>query len=245
MDRPIEEVVREVADVHYRHLFSYVILIEHEDEDNGAESVGAGVLVGIGGRHFIATAAHCVRRNPRVMRDEMWDEANRNLVPRRDGRILRTVCHPTLDLAFLEVSEALRPEMSEGQLALTPPGSDWALHVVGYPVRSRAKYEQLKLNVIAKRVFVSSIAEQSDDYIRLRYPIMGQRLKGDHMVDHPFIETPHGFSGGGCFGITATPNEITGIRYRLIGIQACWFPGKRTVEVVPVRHWLEMVKACL
>jgi hypothetical protein len=55
-----------------RYIFSYNILLAHEDESDGTESVGTGVMVRLGERHLIATAAHCIRRNPRVMREQSF-----------------------------------------------------------------------------------------------------------------------------------------------------------------------------
>ncbi len=58
----------EFLNVHYPHIFTYNILIAHEDQDTGAESIDTGVLVGLRGRHLIATAAHCIKRSPRNAR---------------------------------------------------------------------------------------------------------------------------------------------------------------------------------
>ena len=41
------------------------MMIVHEHEDTGTPNqIGSGVLVNMEGRHFVATAAHCIRRNP-------------------------------------------------------------------------------------------------------------------------------------------------------------------------------------
>src|SRR6185437_6525766 len=120
-------------------IFSYNILLAHEDEDDGTECLGTGVMVGIGGRHLIATAAHCIRRNPRVMRKgNFFLDRHYKMATRPPVKILDRWLHPYLDSGFLEVAEAMGPEMSEGQLHCDPlkkVGDEGGqFYIVGYPV---------------------------------------------------------------------------------------------------------------
>ena len=75
--------------VHYPELFSRVTMIVHEDADTGAESIGAGGLVNMSGRHFVATAAHCIRWNPRVILEEHWNANGSSREPTRFATIVR------------------------------------------------------------------------------------------------------------------------------------------------------------
>jgi hypothetical protein len=59
------------------------------------------------------------------------------------------------------------------------------------------------------------------------------------------VETPHGFSGGGCFIISERPGEVAVLGHKLIGIQSSWYRGSRLVEVIPIKPWYDMVKAYL
>jgi len=59
------------------------------------------------------------------------------------------------------------------------------------------------------------------------------------------VETPHGFSGGGCFIISERPGEVAALGHKLIGIQSSWYRESRLVEVIPIKPWYEMVKAYL
>jgi len=96
-----------------------------------------------------------------------------------------------------------------------------------------------------KKAFVSNMAEQADTYIKIYYPEVGYRLENGQWVETPFVETPHGFSGGGCFIISERPGEVAALGHKLIGIQSSWYRESRLVEVIPIKPWYEMVKAYL
>jgi Trypsin-like peptidase domain len=229
--------------VHYPELFKYVMMIAHENEEDGSESIGSGVLVGWEGRHLIATAAHCIRRNPRVMREcDFYLRTDGRMGTSPPVRILAKWLHPQLDIGFLEVDEALNAEMGEDQLFCEKVQSG-PLHIIGHPTCRIETNEQLKEKTSVKSVFSTEIIEQGDDSVKLHYPVIGYRVEGEQWVSRPFIETPHGFSGGGCFGITSQSAELRTIGYKLVGIQSSWHRGERWVEVVPIRHWVESVKS--
>lgn len=240
-----EQTGREAAKVHYPELFSRVVMIIHENEDSGVESVGAGVLVNVGDRHFVATAAHCIRRNPRVIREGYWTRNKTWVTAPREVRIIKGGAHTGIDLGFLEVAEAVGPEMSEDQLlssqsvALKP---DWSLHIIGYPILTLKTHDQLRMRTLHKKVFISNVADYTDLAINIHYPKDGYRLENDRWVEIPFLDTPHGYSGGGCFIITETPADVAAFGYRLIGIQSSWYPDSRRVEVIPIQHWRAMVR---
>ena len=64
-----DQLALEYADFaknHLPELYQFIVAIAHED-DEGNESIGSGVLVNLNGRHFVATAKHCIEHDPRVI----------------------------------------------------------------------------------------------------------------------------------------------------------------------------------
>ncbi len=111
----------EFKDVHYPRLFPYVILLAHENEDDGRESLGSGVKIALGSHHLIATAAHCIKRNPRVIRDENFYITTENKIATSPRvRLLQSWVHDTLDIGWLEIGEALGAEMTEESCIASP-----------------------------------------------------------------------------------------------------------------------------
>lgn len=238
----------EITMIHYPNIFPFNILIAHEDVDFGDESIGTGVMVGLGGRHLIATAAHCIKRNPRVMREtNFFMDKQYKMRSEPPVRILGHCVHPRLDIGLLEVGEALGPEVREDQLYT---GNDEAalragmLSVIGHPGCRIDVDEARKEITLVKSVFGSHVTDMTDDWLKMDYPTTGFRMEGDKWIEEPFIATPKGFSGGGCFGVSMS-GEVPTILYKLVGIQSSWHPGERWVEVVPIRPWLEGAKSYL
>ena len=180
MEPTLDSIYWEHQKLHYPEMYKYVVMIAHENEDTGVESVGSGVNVRWGGRHLIATAAHCIRRNPRVMREDKFYEG-------RDGRfaasppvrIIQRWTHPDLDIGFLEIGEALGEEMNEGQLFFGHI-PNVPVHIIGYPVCRLQVDEQLKEKTLVKSVFATEVYEQTDSYVKLYYPVHGYRVEEDN-----------------------------------------------------------------
>jgi len=57
---------REFYTLHLPHLISYVVPVLQSK--NGRVEIGSGVLVNADGRHFVATAKHCIDADVRVIR---------------------------------------------------------------------------------------------------------------------------------------------------------------------------------
>ena len=245
----VEQLIKETELAHYPLLYRQVVMIVHEHEDTGApQQIGAGVLANVEGRHFVASAAHCIRRNPRVIREAQWNQNTNALLPQQEAVIVQGGTHKLLDIGFLEVATAIGPEISEEQLYFNPGLAlqpDWSLHVIGYPFKTIAKSESLQMTTMRKKSFISNMAEQTDTYIKIHYPKVGYRLENEEWVEAPFVETPHGYSGGGCFVISEQPGEVAVLGHKLIGIQSSWNQKKRTVTVIPIRPWYDIVKAYL
>lgn len=121
----------EFNDLYLPDLMRCVVAIFSVDEDSEL-SVGSGVLVNVGGRHLIATAAHCIKNRPQVMRC-ISPVNTTHPVEMHGARILRTGWHPNndLDIGFLEIEDPNCLELEWGQLGRGPVGSE--VHIVGYP----------------------------------------------------------------------------------------------------------------
>ena len=239
MELTLGEMYREHETVHNPELFKYVVMIAHEDEDTEAECIGSGVLIGWQGRHLIASAAHCIRRNPRVLRgSDFYLRTDGRMGTSPPVRILTKWLHPTLDIGCLVVDEALGSELSQDQL-LCGQVLSGPLHIIGYPACRIETNERLKEKTLVKSVFTTEIMEQNDDSIKLYYPEIGYRVEDERWLPEPYIEKPNGFSGGGCFGITSQTSELRVIGYRLVGIQCSWRESERWVKVVPIKYLVE------
>src|SRR5438270_3856158 len=111
--RPMH-VYTNFATNHLPALLKYAVAIAHEDDD-GTACIGSGVFVTARGRHFIATAEHCIRRNPQVMVGDFHLIDDR-IVARNPLRILASRSHASLDIGLLEVESPNQPELQQTQL---------------------------------------------------------------------------------------------------------------------------------
>ena len=136
--------------------------------------------------------------------------------------------------------------MNEGQLYCGPIKGGiegWLLQIVGYPVCRLEVDEQRKEMTLVKSVFGSIVSEQTETSLKIDYPETGFREEEGRWIEESFIERPHGFSGGGCFGVSNEGGTVPVIGYKLVGIQSSWSRDGRWVNVVPIRHWLDGVKS--
>jgi hypothetical protein len=244
VDEALGKLYEEFDQVHYPHLSRYVVSIAHEDEDPGTDKIGSGVSVAFGGRHFIATAGHCIKRNPRVMRGNDFFTTSDRIVTIPPVRIIGKWSHASLDIGMLEVAEVLDLEMIDTQLCFDRISEGYVLHIIGFPESRRTIDHRRREIDLVKTAFAATVLEQADDYLKLDYPTHGRRFDGEQWLTEPFIATPRGFSGGGCFGVTNS-GDVQVVGYKLIGIQCSWSERQRYVKAVPIRHWLDGVKAYL
>jgi hypothetical protein len=230
---------------HLPSLFKYVVPIGHEDEDDGEESIGSGVMVNVHGRHFIATARHCIKQKPRVMIGD-WYLKGGKITASRPVKILRSEWHDSLDVGFLEVEEMNSPctELQPHQLCCDRI-VEGMIHVVGHPTCMIKRDEARKEICLTRAAFGTHLEEETSEYLRFAYPREGVRFDAsrDEWVTGPFIATPHGFSGGGCFGVTqaSSPSGLIVFGYKLLGIQYRWDGVARWVKAVPTRQWINLL----
>jgi hypothetical protein len=217
---------------HLPDLFNYVVPIL-----NGNKELGSGVLVNWHGRHIVATARHCIEKQPRVFRPTSRIEQNKD-VRTEEMRILGVELHNTLDIGLLEIEDPERAELSANQICKDRI-TDGMVHIVGFPT-ILAYMDWPKRNVsVCGGAFSTTLVEDADDYLKFDYPKQGSRFDPAtrEWTTSTFPETPHGFSGGGCFGVaSAIMGELRVIEYKLLGIQSAWSPDGRWVKVIPVKH---------
>lgn len=208
--------------------------------------LGSGVLVNVGGRHLVATAAHCIDNHPQVMICTSPVNVHRP-VEMRGVRVLDTVRHPNedIDIGYLEIEDPRSSELGWGQLGLGAVGSE--VHVVGYPT-SHAKVDHAsQVLTVGQNAFQTGVIEATPEYLKFHYPKQGWSYDAatGKWVSSPFPATPKGFSGGGCFCVykhSTGPLEV--VEYRLFGIQSCWLESGRYVKAVPIKQWCDLVVTC-
>lgn len=217
-------------------LFNYVVPVVDGNE------IASGVMVNVRGRHFVATAQHCIRHNPRVMRSEVRLEQNR-IVQTRALRVIGRGWHDSLDIGYLEVEDAIGPELGWDQLS----GKcvvEGAVHIIGYP-EVLTQLDMSRKNVsLCVACFGTSVMEQTDEFLKLDYPKEGLKPNdAGELVKSEFPEHPRGFSGGGCFGVSSSTSDsgIEKIEYHLLGVQYEWHKGERWVKVVPIKRWCDLL----
>jgi hypothetical protein len=247
----VDPIALEYADFEKKHLpnlYKFVIAIAHEDE-HGKESLGSGVLINLNDRHFIATARHCIERNPRLIHDSfvmLGDRDRKNLRFQTDRSIpiLKKDWHPRLDVGFLEIARTPGAAMTRDQLCFGKPVSG-LLHVIGHPT-SKLEWSDDKGELILNRCsFGTKKREIDDDLLKLEYPREGLRLDNGQWLKGQEFPDPKGFSGGGCFGVTKSFRaDLQIIEYSLLGIQYAWNTVD-AVKVVPIRRWFDLVERVL
>jgi hypothetical protein len=232
---------REFNTTYLPDLSRFVVPIFHEDE-YGTESLGTGVFVNILGRHFVASARHCIERNPRIMLgDYRW--TNNKAIAKRPVRIFRSALHATLDIGFLEIEPASQHELQAQQLFVGQVENGY-LFVLGYPVSELVQNKVVGDICVTGWPFGTTVIEQTASVLRLAYPESGFTFDEARraFVTEPFPKTPKGFSGGGVFGVMKRQcSGLEVIEYKLVGIQHSWHPTERWMQAVPIRQWCDLV----
>jgi hypothetical protein len=244
--KPMDEH-QEFCTLHLPHLINYVVPVVLME--NGKPQLGSGVLVGAGGRHFIATARHCID----AIGAKVWTMRSTKPLQRypapgtpiRKLRVLEKGWHDTLDLGYLEIADPECPELRWDQLCDSQITSGM-VHFVGYPVVLADAVETVPGRLmdvsLTAATFGTGLTENSEDRMTFDYPVIGKRrdAKGE-WIDSPFPETPKGFSGGACFGIVNPTSLVAHFEYKLLGIQYAWDKALRVVYATPIKRWCELL----
>jgi hypothetical protein len=228
--------------LHLPHLISYVVPVLQSKK--GGVEIGSGVLVTAGGRHFVATAKHCIDADVRVVR-RTHPLQRTGTTGTRPLHIIGRDWHDTLDLGYLEIADPECAELCWHQLCNDHIVSG-LVQFVGYPevfVKavgvSPGKLTDVSL---AAGTFATFLKEETDDRMTFGYPKLG--MKYDEVTgtwyENLFPESPRGFSGGACFGVAKPLGLVTQVQYRLLAIQYAW-NERDSVFAVPVKRWCELL----
>jgi hypothetical protein len=224
----------------YPTVFNYTVPVK-ENAESPDDRMGAGVLIDVEGRLFVATAGHCIGDKAVVLENDFSLPADVRV------RILRKGIHPSLDIGFIELegSTAIpilnRGECSLGTICLELPRELEMIHVVGFPEAAR-QLDDDGLTVVKKGFGTQFVEAQGNDYL-FSYPKVGWTLaaQGSVWTQSTLDKTPKGYSGGGCWGFTRPkPSDLfTPEKHiRLYGIQRAWDKAKRQIKCVPIAFWL-------
>ncbi len=233
---------REFYTLHLPSLIAYVVPVL-QSKDGGIE-IGSGTLVNAGGRHFVATAKHCIDANVRVVRST-------NPIQRvgststRPLQILGRGWHNELDLGYLEIDDPECAELNWDQLSNDRIESG-LVQFVGYS-EELVEVVQTRLRKptdvsIAAGTFGTTITDETDDKMTFAYPKIGTRYDETTETWHesPFPKTPKGFSGGACFGVTKPAGRIAQVQYKLLAVEYAW-NQRDSVFAVPIKRWRELL----
>jgi hypothetical protein len=234
------DVYLDFSNSHLPDLFRYVTAIAHIDED-GNEAIGSGVFVQIHGRHFVATARHCIENNPRLLLGD-FSATRKGIVPDRPVQIIQSGWHETLDIGFLETTDLNHSELSESHLCFEKIVAG-PVHVVGHP-EDRQEVDKRRREIsLFKCAFGTTLIEETDVSMKFAYPVEGVRVGDNKQWEKvPFPKTPRGFSGGAVFGVSNTSRgNLQAIEYKLLGIQCSWSETARWVKAVPIKCWHELI----
>jgi hypothetical protein len=231
---------KEFNELHLPHLLRYVVPILWNPVN-----VASGVLVDIQGRHFVASAAHCITNRPLVQ----ICPAPLNLhtpVETRTLRPLRVGCHDDLDIGYLEIDDPGREAVGWNQLSYSSELLTGQVHVVGYPTAHAQLDLKSREAILGINTFSTSIIEATSEHLKLSYPVQGSSydVRSGTWIPCQFPRTPHGFSGGGVFVVTkATLGGLDIVQYKLAGIQSCWMESERYVKAIPIDWWCNLLKS--
>lgn len=228
--------------LHLPHLISYVVPVLQSK--NGRVEIGSGVLVNVKGRHFVATAKHCIDADVRAIQSTNPLQHS-GTTSARPLHILNRGWHDTLDLGYLEIADPECVELGWDQLCNDQIVSG-TVQFVGYPevlveVSNTVPGKLIDVS-IAAGTFGTTLKEETDDRMTFNYPRNGRRYEEATRTwcESPFPETPKGFSGGACFGVSKPPGLIMQVQYKLLAIQFAWNQCD-SVFAVPVKRWCELL----
>jgi hypothetical protein len=246
------------------HLASFQSILHHTvpivSADSKDFSIGSGVLIEIEGRLFIATAYHCIRRNPVLLMDgmELTYRQGAPILPQPRIRILRSGGDPSIDIGLLEL-ETGKSILSEAgyfscsldqvhtqKIPVTgPEDQPNPIHVAGWP-----RYSQ---DIQGERLFRTLegfiTRYRGSDQTHFYYDFGERAKQWDESRggwEEKSTPSPVGFSGGGCWGIVKSkPGALYDPRrhIRLFAIQSAWTVSTRVVTAILIAEWLKLLYA--
>lgn len=233
---------REFYTLYLPQLIGYVVPVLQNKKKN--VELGSGVLVNANGRHFVATAKHCIDADVRVIRSTNPLQTD-GITGTQQLQILGRGWHDTLDLGYLEIVDPECAELDWNQLCNDQIVSG-RVQFVGYPKVLVKTVETVPSKLtdvsLAAGTFGTTLKYETDNQMTFDYPRIGRRYDEatGKWYESPFPETPKGFSGGACFGVTKSESEITHVEYKLLAIQYAW-NERDSVFAVPIERWRELM----
>jgi hypothetical protein len=231
---------REFNEFHLPHLLRYVVPILWNPLN-----AGSGVLVQIQGRHFVASAAHCITSGPLVQ----ICPAPVSLSSPVETKTLRPIqagWYDDVDIGYLEIEDPGCEAVGQNQLSYSPELLTGLVHVVGYPAANAKLDLKTREALFGITTFSTSIIEATASHLKLNYPVQGSSYDAQtgSWIPCQFPKTPHGFSGGGVFVVTKMRvGGLEVVQYKLVGIQSCWLESERYVQAIPIDWWCNLLKS--
>jgi hypothetical protein len=238
--KPTMDDSKEFNDFHLPHLVQFVVPILWNPMN-----AGSGVLVDVQGRHFVASAAHCIQSNPLIQIYPTPINV-RTPVETKTLRPRSTDWHKNVDIGYVEIEDPGSQALCWDQLSYAPELLTGQVHVIGYPKVNVKLDLRRREALFGLTTFSTSIIEATPDYLKLRYPVHGSRydVASRTWIPAQFPETPHGFSGGGVFVVTkARIGGLEVVQYKLVAIQSRWMESERYVKAVPIAWWCDLLKS--
>ena len=232
----------------YRSILSHTVGILHRNTVNGTVQIGSGVLVEIANCLFVATAYHCIESEPVILVNGMAVDAV-NLPPPQ-VRILEKGGDSKLDVGFLKletgkkiVTEHEHKPCSLSQCIIFPNPVNQVFHLSGCP-----NFDQVaRQGVISQglSVYAAPVVYVDEDNLYFDFAKEVSHYNPATKTDElRTVESPHGFSGGGCWGITKSQNDELYNPYKtcwLLGIQSGWMRTTRRCRVPLIKRWVRLL----
>lgn len=231
---------KEFNDHHLPHLLRYVVPILWNPLE-----LGSGVLLTIQGRHFVASAAHCIQSNPLIQ----IMPTSPNLLASVETKTLRPIrsgWHEDYDIGWVEIVDPACESVGWEQMFYSPDLFTGQVHVLGYPNSELRIDIQKKESLFGLCTFSTGVIEAMPDYLKLHYPVTGSKYDEALGAWSPcaFPTTPKGFSGGGVFAVTkSVVGALEVYQYKLVAIQSCWLERERYVKAIPITWLCDLLKS--
>lgn len=244
------------------HLASFECILNYTipivSVDSGNFIIGGGVLVEIQRRLFVATAWHCIEAGPVILVDGMTLSYRNGLpvLPTPQVKIVRSGGDPKIDIGYLEL-ESGKPVRTRTehvpctleQLHTAPipvthsDGAPNLIHVVGWP----AYTQEIQGTNIFQTLegFITDHQRTEPPYLYFGFGERGTQWNESRggWEEKP-TPSPHGFSGGGCWGILkSAPDSLYDPTRQILlfAIQRSWDRATRVARAVLISEWLKLL----
>lgn len=230
-------------------VYSYTVPIVVDCEDERGIAVGTGVVIEIGHRTFVASAAHVLEKRPHVL----FGREPRLLMPCEPTPFLRREFLDPPDIGFLEVpNNTHHTACFFESLTDSPPPDNTMMLIVGHPVHAPGSladkaWEGGRYYELVRASHIGAIKEVQDARYVFDFPEDLLHVDGQTglMSESKSYKTPEGYSGGGVWAkraLSVIPGLIyPGSRLRLYALDYAWSPKKREAYCVPIRYWVRLV----